>query len=139
MTDYTTQLAHVRRELRLGADRHNQKLERLPAQLEFADKLCALHADRASEWQERIVDAGHVAGEALRQSSMNADEIIARAEETLEPIGKVAKEYALLCVSHAHMDMNWMWSWPETVAVTNDTFDTMRSRSSSWMRAVSDW
>jgi alpha-mannosidase len=30
-----------------------------------------------------------------------------------------------MCVSHAHIDMNWMWSWPETVAVTNNTFQTM--------------
>ncbi|MCK4602287.1 MAG: hypothetical protein KAU28_07460, partial [Phycisphaerae bacterium] len=26
---------------------------------------------------------------------------------------------------HAHIDMNWQWSWPETVAVTNDTFTTV--------------
>ena len=43
----------------------------------------------------------------------------------LTPIGKVAKTYTCHCVGHAHIDMNWMWSWPETVAVTNDTFTTV--------------
>lgn len=48
-----------------------------------------------------------------------------RVEETLQPLAAEAKSYDVLCVSHAHIDMNWMWSWDETVAVTLDTFRTM--------------
>jgi alpha-mannosidase len=40
-------------------------------------------------------------------------------------MGAAAKGYTLHCVGHAHIDMNWMWSWPETVAVTNDSFLTV--------------
>jgi alpha-mannosidase len=47
------------------------------------------------------------------------------AEAVLAPVGKVAKKYAIHCVGHAHIDMNWMWSWPESVATTNDTFLTV--------------
>ena len=43
----------------------------------------------------------------------------------MAPIATVAKTYTIYCVGHAHIDMNWMWSWPETVAVTNDTFATV--------------
>jgi alpha-mannosidase len=50
---------------------------------------------------------------------------VAQAEETLAPIARVAKRYTIHCVGHGHIDMNWMWSWPETVAVTNDTFATV--------------
>jgi alpha-mannosidase len=50
---------------------------------------------------------------------------VAQAEQSLSPIAKAAKKYTVHCVGHAHIDMNWMWSWPETVAVTNDSFLTV--------------
>ncbi|MFA6947820.1 MAG: glycoside hydrolase family 38 C-terminal domain-containing protein [Eubacteriales bacterium] len=49
----------------------------------------------------------------------------ATAEQMLLPLSVPAKEYKLICAAHAHIDMNWMWSWQETVAVTIATFKTM--------------
>ena len=49
----------------------------------------------------------------------------AKAEELLAPLGPAAKEYKLILAGHAHIDMNWMWSWHETVAATLATFRTM--------------
>lgn len=43
----------------------------------------------------------------------------------LAPMEKAAKEYRLILAAHAHIDMNWMWSFNETVAVTLATFRTM--------------
>jgi alpha-mannosidase len=63
--------------------------------------------------------------EGLTGSCVDLEDLIAKGEGALRPIGQVAKRYTLLCIGHAHIDMNWMWSWPETVAVTNDTFRTM--------------
>jgi alpha-mannosidase len=40
-------------------------------------------------------------------------------------MAEAAKARTLYLAGHAHIDMNWMWSWPETVAVTLDTFRTM--------------
>jgi alpha-mannosidase len=34
---------------------------------------------------------------------------------------RVARQSVLL-VGHAHIDMNWLWRWPETVQVCQDTF-----------------
>ncbi|MCQ2424799.1 MAG: hypothetical protein MJ070_01520 [Lachnospiraceae bacterium] len=48
-----------------------------------------------------------------------------KAEEMLLPMSAEAKEYKLILAGHAHIDMNWMWSWPETVASTIATFTTM--------------
>ena len=48
-----------------------------------------------------------------------------QAEEKLLPLQKAAKEYAVIYASHAHIDMNWMWGWQETVAVTLSTFRTI--------------
>ena len=48
-------------------------------------------------------------------------------EQALAGFGKQAKSLSLVCAAHAHIDMNWMWSMPETVGVTIDTFQTMLS------------
>ena len=47
------------------------------------------------------------------------------AEERMRELATQAKSFKMICASHAHIDMNWMWSWDETVAVTLDTFRTM--------------
>ncbi|MBQ5748770.1 MAG: hypothetical protein IIV87_01300, partial [Oscillospiraceae bacterium] len=47
------------------------------------------------------------------------------AEEALADLGELAKSYDTTCVAHAHIDMNWMWGYHETAALTVDTFRTM--------------
>ncbi len=44
------------------------------------------------------------------------------AREQLTPLGAVAKQYTLHLVGHAHIDMNWLWLWPETVEVCRSTW-----------------
>ena len=46
-------------------------------------------------------------------------------ERTLLPAAGEAKALEMLCAAHAHIDMNWMWGYAETVALTLDTFRTM--------------
>ena len=48
-----------------------------------------------------------------------------KAEAKLKPLSKAAKKYKVLAVAHAHIDMNWMWSYDETTAIVLDTFRTM--------------
>ncbi len=50
---------------------------------------------------------------------------VTRAEEMMSEIGKIAKKQECLCIAHAHIDVNWMWGFDETVAITLSTFDTM--------------
>lgn len=47
------------------------------------------------------------------------------AEALLLPLSGEAKKYTVHMVSHAHIDMNWMWPFHETVAVTLETFRTV--------------
>ena len=113
------------RSLRQNDEHRSWWTERLIAQVRFADRLCVLHPQHEKEWRERIAEVEHVVAQELRDGSVDSRSLTLRSEELLAPIGRAAKEYTLLCVSHAHIDMNWMWSWPETVAVTHDTFQTM--------------
>ena len=73
---------------------------------------------RLEEGADRLLDAlsrnhtiGKEDGEAVE--AMLAD---------LSPAAKALKVY---CISHAHIDMNWMWGFQETAAVTVDTFRTV--------------
>ncbi|MGZ9586497.1 alpha-mannosidase [Paenibacillus marinisediminis] len=53
-------------------------------------------------------------------------ELVAKeAERKLASLSKEAKQYTVLCAAHAHLDMNFMWGWTETVSATLNTFRTM--------------
>ena len=105
---------------------HQQKnLKRFFSQLVFANQLLGLHKDKTSEWHDLIISAGELVKKGLQKNTVDVEDLITKGEEQLGPISSTAKEYKLLCISHAHIDMNWQWSWPETVSVTNDTFTTM--------------
>ncbi len=116
----------LRRELACLVAGRNHLAERLAAELEFAEGLAELHPDKAKRWAKLIAQAAGVALAAVKSGKLDRlPKAVEEAETILAPIGKTAKRYTIHCVGHAHIDMNWMWSWPETVAVTNDTFLTM--------------
>ncbi len=99
--------------------------ERIAEQLKFARELCIMHPDQAGRFEPLIAEAQQkfdacVSGGDLSQLEPTATAI----EALLAPLGPLAKSYTLHCVGHAHIDMNWMWGWAETVAVCNDTFLT---------------
>jgi alpha-mannosidase len=99
--------------------------ERLDEELKFAEALLPLHPEQRDAWLKLIEQAKGIMAEAACNPSLDhLAQLVQSAEQVLAPIGKVAKTYHIWCVGHAHIDMNWMWSWPETVAITNDTFTT---------------
>lgn len=105
-------------------DETSALLVRLECELEFARLLCdALPADQTQGWQERIAVAQARWEAFAPQDSL--PELVEVIESDLEPIGLVAKNYRILCSGHGHIDMNWLWNWPETVAATHDTFRVM--------------
>ena len=46
-------------------------------------------------------------------------------EDELIPYSKKIKEIKIHCVGHAHIDMNWMWGYDETVDITLKTVRTV--------------
>lgn len=52
---------------------------------------------------------------------------VAQVESELAEIGQLAKGFTVHLVGHGHIDMNWMWSWPETTSMTHDTFASVLS------------
>jgi len=78
-------------------------------------------------------DWANLVNEAQRSMTSAGDGLEAlagalhEAEAKLAEIGVEAKKRHIHCVGHGHIDMNWMWSWPETVAATHDTFASVLS------------
>lgn len=110
-------------EIALAWRRHLN--ERFHAQAEFARRLAALEGDAASGWDSLIRRAESVMDAAQDSSREGLCSALSEAEAIMAPIGDAARQHTVHCVGHGHIDMNWMWSWPETVAVTNDTFTTV--------------
>ncbi len=122
MADYTKQLN--------TAFAHDQALEqyrreRIGAEIEFAEQLCEQHPRQAKAWQKLIAEATDLVTAANGKSAAQFARAVKDAEAVMAPLGAAAKDYTMYVVGHAHIDMNWQWSWPETVAVTNDTFTTI--------------
>jgi alpha-mannosidase len=110
----------------LRTSSNEQLLERIEAEIAFARGLCELTPSRAAEWTPLVARAEEIL-RAMKAGRMRGDMAaeVLKAEKALEPLGPEAKQYTVHSVGHAHIDMNWMWPWAETVGVTNDTFTTV--------------
>lgn len=91
--------------------------------LEFARDLCRVD-DKAGT---RALEAVRAAVSAIDWPSVASDpDRFARSLEAsaneLQPLSRLAKKYTLYLVGHAHIDMNWLWLWPETIRVCRDTW-----------------
>jgi len=94
-------------------------LRRAEIQLEFALALAQalnLSPTKTEEAHSRLN------GFDTEQGVSGLQRLVNEIENDLAEIGNIAKTYTIHCVGHGHIDMNWMWSWPETVAMTHDTF-----------------
>ncbi len=118
------QLDSVWQSLR-DVERNSRRwVERLQAEIDFARQLAKANPSRLAEWEELVMRAESTFAQAVSENTPIAD-AVTRAEEVLQPLAGVAKQYTIHCVGHAHIDMNWMWNWAETVATTNDSFSTV--------------
>lgn len=91
-------------------------------ELQYAYKLSQVEG---GTYDEFIFDAIELAWAANQTEGAITAATTAAVEQALAPLAKKAKDYNLICVGHAHIDMNWMWGYDETVSITIDTFRTM--------------
>jgi alpha-mannosidase len=59
--------------------------------------------------------------EILAGSPTDASSIL-RVDALLSERAKQARTQSVFLVGHAHIDMNWLWRWPETVQCCRDSF-----------------
>ena len=117
-------IKYLKEEIEKSSLSFRQLSETITAELEFADKLSDMEGKKS--WPNLISKAADVVKTALsKKNESKLKQAVCQAEDIMAPIGKRAKQYTVHCIGHAHMDMNWMWSWPETVATANDTITTV--------------
>ena len=96
--------------------------ERIISELIYLDAI-SKHQD--SIYDHRIEEAADMLLGALNEEGVITKSACLAAEEMLADLGPVAKSFKELFIGHAHMDMNWQWSYNETAAMTIDTMRTM--------------
>ncbi len=96
--------------------------QRFIAQTRFARALSIAQGDALDQ---PINDAVAYAEGAVQRDGSLTNAAAQEAEKRLLPLADKAKAVQVLLVGHAHIDMNWMWRYDETVAITLETFRTV--------------
>ena len=100
----------------------NRDIRRILSQMEFAIRL---NEERGGIFEPCVREALTFLTGRMEEDGVLTRSACRRAEELLMPCRDAAKEYKLILVGHAHIDMDWMWSYHETVALTLSTFRTV--------------
>lgn len=77
------------------------------------------------DWKTLLTNTAETLLSGVAENGVIGKTDTLRAEAMLAPIAAEAKALRVICVGHAHIDMNWMWGFHETASVTVDTFRTM--------------
>ncbi|HHY22835.1 MAG TPA: alpha-mannosidase [Clostridiaceae bacterium] len=96
--------------------------ERIISQLEYALELSLINSNQYNELIKNTVE--FLDKKLVEDGSITKCSAL-EAEKMLGSLSEAAKKFKIICAAHAHIDMNWMWGYAETVAVTLDTFRTM--------------
>lgn len=109
-------------EEELGCVPVNKWHTRILSELDFC---LQMKTYAGTDVQEPMDAALTVLEEACQADGVLTDAVCKRAEACLMPLAKEAQTYHVIMVGHAHLDMNWKWSWDETVVAAVSTFRTM--------------
>lgn len=94
----------------------------LKAELEWIN---ALSANENGAYDEILKKASDYLKTCLENDGALTKKSVSEAEKIILSLSKRCKTDVIMCVSHAHIDMNWVWGYDETVAVTLATYRTM--------------
>lgn len=95
---------------------------RVVAEIEY---LSRLDVKDSVARDEAVVAAAAMLRDREAKSGAVDVETCARVEELLTDFTEIARSVTLHVVGHAHMDMNWMWGFDETVGIVVETIRTM--------------
>ena len=95
---------------------------RLAAELEY---LSAIESGDVRARQDGVADAISRVREIVASDAAVLPDRCAEIEDRLSAFSLDAKSLTLHFVGHAHLDMNWMWGYDETVVIVTETMRTV--------------
>ncbi len=107
---------------RLNDVKGGKMWERLRYELRYARRVSQA---QGGKHEALIEDAVGRALTAAQADGVVTDAAALEIERSLMPMQADCKKYKLMLCGHAHIDMNWMWRYDETVQITLDTFRTV--------------
>jgi alpha-mannosidase len=132
MVDAYTRLVRLKRSIA-----SEYWAERLFAELEYAVKMAVLPEQNLVGGTVPLLNGE---GEALllavakqldtietetRKERVVTQRLVSSVESALAGYTDLLKKPVLHLAGHAHIDINWMWGWQETVSITLETFRTV--------------
>jgi alpha-mannosidase len=87
--------------------------------------LAATLAATAPEEQAVLIAARLVPQELTAIDSMALDTVLAEITTALMPLAAKAAALRVHLIGHSHIDMNWVWTWPDTVEVVKRDFKSV--------------
>ncbi len=96
--------------------------DRICSQLSYAIRLSA---NREGKYDALISKALAALEAAYASEGALTASTVKHCEELLAPMADDCKALSLCAIGHAHIDMNWMWRYDETVSITLETFRTV--------------
>lgn len=75
----------------------------------------------------RALDASE---RCIQFSDVTADNVetvrtqLAAARGALLPVADITRKYDVYYIGHSHIDMNWLWTWPETIDTCHRTWNS---------------
>ncbi len=97
----------------------NRTIVRILSELHFALELSRIRENVFDPVISRAMDSLE---NCLSRHGVLTFDACREAENALLPLQEEAKTFDLIYIAHAHIDMNWMWGFQETVAATLSTF-----------------
>ncbi|MBQ7699231.1 MAG: alpha-mannosidase [Clostridia bacterium] len=98
----------------------------------YAERICSemtyldgISKTKGGEFDSLIEQAADLLLSDINENGVMTKAAAMKAEELLMVLQPEAKKYTELFISHAHIDMNWMWGYNETASLTADTFRTV--------------
>lgn len=106
----------------LKASAKNPKNSRVFAELELVLEVNKIHNNKFDSLIDSAID--YLSTQYQKNGAIIIEDVY-HVEEMLKSFSPLIKQYKVICLGHAHIDVNWMWGIDETVNITMNTWETM--------------
>ena len=97
---------------------------RAAAELDYLSRLARARPGLFGADLAEVEEAARRLAERTEASGSLSSDDLSEMEAALAPRSAACKSLSLVCVGHAHIDMNWMWGFQETVSIAIETMRT---------------